>query len=214
MRWIEPFLHSAVQSRTGSVFVKKELFASEAEFERWRGANNPHAVFELSPGALRDIIPLPSDGNTVRLIRNPKNVGVAESANIGIRASTSRFFFRLDADDFLREDAAELLVKYMKDNKDAFCVSCDYHLFNSRNEEKMERRCAVEDPIACGICYRRDEFLQYGGYDRDARHREEELLRKRLGELYIIHHLHMPLLRYRMHELNKTKEPGYQQTQV
>ena len=40
--------------------------------------------------------------------------------------------------------------------------------------------------------------------------REEEELRKRLGEFYNIHYLKMPFYRYRMHGDNKTKEPEYE----
>jgi glycosyltransferase involved in cell wall biosynthesis len=179
--------------------------------------NDAAAILEVKPGAIQSLIPsswwLSENARTIKYIQNPKNVGVAESVNIAVRASTSRFFFRLDADDYLADDAAELLLKYIKANKDAFCVSCDYWLFNDSDEEKLERRCAIEHPIACGIVYRRDAFLQYGGYFR-GRHREEEELRKRLGDAYKIQHLHIPLLRYRMHDNNKTKEKGYAETKV
>lgn len=174
--------------------------------------NDPAQIIEVKPGAINHLM-VSECAQQIKYIRNPKNVGVAESVNIAVRASTSRFFFRLDADDYLADDAAELLLKYIKANKDAFCVSCDYWIFNDEDEEKVERRCAIEHPIACGIIYRRDAFLQYGGYFR-GRHREEEELRKRLGNAYKIQHLHMPLLRYRMHDTNKTKEPGYNATKI
>ena len=62
--------------------------------------------------------------------------------------------------------------------------------------------------------YRRDLLVQFGGYDDSMRHREEEELRKRLGEFYKIHHLKIPFYRYRMHNSNKTKEPEYETWEI
>ena len=62
--------------------------------------------------------------------------------------------------------------------------------------------------------YRRDLLLEYGGYNDDFRHREEEELRKRLGDFYKIHHLKIPFYRYRMHNTNKTKTKEYKELKV
>ena len=53
--------------------------------------------------------------------------------------------------------------------------------------------------------YRKDLLTKAGLYDPRFRHLEEEELRRRLGEVYRIHHLRIPLYRYRMHGANKTK---------
>ena len=58
--------------------------------------------------------------------------------------------------------------------------------------------------------YRRDLLVEMGAYDPNMRHKEEENLRKRLGDFYKIHHLRYPFYRYRMHNKNKTKEPEYE----
>ena len=42
--------------------------------------------------------------NHVTFIQNEENVGVAESSNIGLRASKSQFYIRVDADDFISAD--------------------------------------------------------------------------------------------------------------
>ena len=144
----------------------------------------------------------------IKIIRNEKNVGCAESANRGIKAAKSQFVIRVDADDFVNADMSHFMKTYLESNHDAFCVSCDYVLVNE-HEEVIERKYAEKDNIACGIMYRRDLLLQLGGYNPLMRHREEEELRERLGEFYKIHHLKIPFYRYRMHESNKTKEPEY-----
>jgi glycosyltransferase involved in cell wall biosynthesis len=144
----------------------------------------------------------------VRLVQNVENVGVAASANEGLKMSRGQFVIRVDADDFVSADMSHFMKTYLESNHDAFCVSCDYVLVND-HEEVIERKYAEKENISCGIMYRRDLLLELGGYNPLMRHREEEELRKRLGDFYKIHHLRIPFYRYRMHNHNKTKEPAY-----
>lgn len=142
------------------------------------------------------------------LIHTEQNVGVAEAANMGIRQATSEFVVRVDADDYVSERFVYFLSEYLKANKEAFGVACDYILVDE-NERSLERRSAIDWPIACGILYRRDLLIRAGLYDSDFRHREEEELRMRLGADYHLEYMKMPLYRYRMHKSNKTKHPDY-----
>lgn len=151
--------------------------------------------------------------NNIEYIENDKNVGIAEAANIGIRKSKEQFVVRVDSDDFINEDMTFFLRTYLTNNIDAFCVSSDYFLVDEY-ENKLERKYAETDPISCGILYRRDLFLEMGGYNPNMRHREEEELRKRLGDKYRIQHLRMPFYRYRMHKSNKTKQPEYKDWKI
>ena len=68
--------------------------------------------------------------------------------------------------------------------------------------------------ISCGIMYRREDLFSWGGYNESYRHREEEELRKRIGVDYRIMYTPENLYNYRMHDHNKTKEQGYQDTVV
>lgn len=149
----------------------------------------------------------------IRLIINEKNVGCAESANRGIRAAKSQFVIRVDADDFVNTNMCFMMSEYLQNNHDAFCVSCDYVLVDEY-ENILERKSAEKNNISCGIMYRRDLLLEMGGYNSKMRHREEEELRKRLGDYYNIHHLKIPFYRYRMHNSNKTKQPEYKTWQI
>ena len=105
------------------------------------------------------------------------------------------------------------LRTYLLDNLEAFCVSSDYFLVDDY-ENKIERKYAEKDPISCGIMYRKDLFVEMGGYNAGMRHREEEELRKRLGDKYRIHHLRIPFYRYRMHGNNKTKSQEYKEWKI
>ena len=52
-------------------------------------------------------------------------------------------------------------------------------------------------------------MLKAGLYNSKFKHREEEELRSRLGDKYLINNLNLPLYRYRMHLSNKTKSKDY-----
>ena len=149
----------------------------------------------------------------ITFIQNESNVGIAEASNIGLRNSKGQFVVRVDADDFINEDMVFFLRTYLLSNLDAFCVSSDYVLVDEY-ENKIERKYAEKDPISCGIMYRKDLLLELGGYNPNMRHREEEELRKRLGDKYRIHHLRIPFYRYRMHNHNKTKSVEYKEFKV
>ena len=144
----------------------------------------------------------------VRYFRHPKNLGVAAAANTGFREALGQYVARVDADDFVSEMFAFFLTSYLEVNHDLFGVSCDYVLVDD-SENKLERRRADEEPIACGILYRKDMLVKNGLYDESFRHCEEEELRARLGDQYRVERLGMPLYRYRMHSTNKTKLPEY-----
>lgn len=139
------------------------------------------------------------------LIKNPKNLGVAGSANKGILKSKAEFIVRVDADDYVSNDFLRFLIFYLEDNKEAFCVSCDYHYVDD-DENKHKRISYDETPVSCGVMYRKDKLIKLGMYNEEFKHREEEELRARLGSLYKIHNLGISLYRYRKHSSNKTRQ--------
>lgn len=149
----------------------------------------------------------------IRILKTEKNSGVACAANLGIKNALGQFIIRVDADDYVSSEMCYFMKKYLESNHDAFCVSCDYELVDNY-ENLIERKYASKDNISCGIMYRKDLLIELGGYNSNFRHREEEELRKRLGEYYKIHHLNIPFYRYRMHKTNKTKSKEYTQTKV
>jgi glycosyltransferase involved in cell wall biosynthesis len=168
-------------------------------------------VDDCSEDPIDDIIAPFADH--VRLIKNPKNMGVAYSSNIGLKSSKSQYFIRVDADDFITSDMCYIMKRYLETNHDAFCVSSDYYLVDNQ-ENIIERKYAKIDNISCGVMYRKDLLIELGGYNDNFRHKEEEELRKRLGDAYKIHHLEIPFYRYRMHQHNKTKTKEYKLTSI
>tara|TARA_Y100000310_G_C20417119_1_gene684868 strand:- start:197 stop:814 length:618 start_codon:yes stop_codon:yes gene_type:complete len=149
----------------------------------------------------------------IKVLKTKKNSGVAVAANLGIQNCVGQFFFRVDADDYINKDMAFIMKTYLEANHNAFCVSSDY-LMVDEYENSIERKYADKNNISCAIMYRRDLFVKLGGYNPKMRHKEEEELRKRLGNKYSIHHLKIPFYRYRMHNNNKTKQPEYETWEI
>ena len=148
---------------------------------------------------LKDFVGAPN----FRCCSSPRNVGVAEAANIGIRMATGQFVTRVDADDYVAPDFAAKLSSYLLTHADAFCVSCDYHHVDEQGA-RLRTRSARTYPISCGIMYRKAEWLEAGLYSGGWRCREEEELRCRLSDRYAIHHLDEALYFYVLHGNNKT----------
>jgi len=141
----------------------------------------------------------------ITLIKNKKNLGVAGSANEGIKVAKGKYVVRVDSDDFVSHDFLRFLIFFLEDNKDVFCVSCDY-TFTDNSGKKLERINYSDKPISCGVMYRKDLLVKLGMYNKNFKHREEEELRARLGNLYRIKNLNVSLYRYRKHGKNKTTQ--------
>ena len=143
-----------------------------------------------------------------KYIRNKKNLGVASSANNAIKKAKGKYIVRVDSDDYINKDLANILSLYLNENPKKLGVACDYYLVND-NEEKIMQVSSKEKPVACGIMYNKNKLLKAGLYNAKFKHREEEELRNRLRDKYQIQHLNLPLYRYRMHLNNKTKSNDY-----
>lgn len=173
-----------------------------------------HEVILVDDASTDNSLEIISDfKNDINFLSTYKNVGVSSASNLGIKNARGKFVVRVDADDFISEEMCHVMKKYLENNHDAFCVSCDYYLIDE-HEEIIEKKNAEKNPISCGIMYRKDLLLQFNGYKEDQRHREEEELRNRLGDYYKIHHLNIPFYRYRMHNSNKTKTKEYKESKI
>ena len=64
----------------------------------------------------------------------------------------------------------------------------------------------MEKPIGCGVMFKTNHLMEIGLYDEDFQLHEERELRHRFEKKYKIHHLELPLYRYRRHETNITND--------
>lgn len=138
-----------------------------------------------------------------KILKNNQNLGVALTSNIAIKKSRGEYFVRVDSDDYISKNLIQILSFYLDKNPKIFGVSCDY-VFVGNDKEKYKSQSSKEFPISCGIMYRKKLFVNYGMYNEDFKHREEEELRARLGKNYTVDNLKLNLYRYRKHSSNKT----------
>ena len=141
----------------------------------------------------------------VRAFRMENNLGLACARNFGIKKAKGQFVLFLDADDYIHRDLLYVQKLFLEENNSIDAVSTDYWLVDEKGAH-IRHVDALNQPIACGIMFRKDYLYQIGLYDEAFRAREEEDLRIRWSGKYNIHNLPIPLYRYRMHDANLTKD--------
>ena len=141
----------------------------------------------------------------VKVLCNQENMGLPASLNKAITSTRSKFVVRVDADDYVNAAFLEVLYLFLAENPQFDAAACDYLLVDDR-EEVIGRRDAMKEPIACGIMFRTEQLIDIGLYDETFLRHEDRDLRVRFLDRYSIHHVPLPLYRYRRHEENITND--------
>ena len=139
----------------------------------------------------------------IEVLVNKDNLGLPASLNRGIRAARAPYIVRVDSDDYVNTDFLNFMYSFLDMNQHIDAVACDYLTVNDV-EEVIHRHNCMENPIACGIMFRKQHLMEIGLYDEDFRCNEERDLRIRFEKKYTISKLEMPLYRYRQHDNNMT----------
>mgnify|MGYP001464352003 CR=1 FL=1 len=139
----------------------------------------------------------------INIINNDVNLGLPSSLNKAIRSSKGEYIVRVDADDWVSKDFTKLLYTFLENNNYMDAIACDYVTVDN-NGKVIERKNCFEEPIACGIMFKKKHLFDIGLYDEEFQINEERDLRIRFEKNYTIHRLELPLYRYRKHENNMT----------
>ena len=131
-------------------------------------------------------------------IENKKQIGLPGSLNVGIKKIKTRYFVRVDADDFVNENFLSFLVSFIELNKHMDAVAVDYYLVDD-NEKILKRVNCLEKPIGCGIIFRIDQIIKLGMYDKRFLLHEDKDLMIRFLRKFKLSRLELPLYRYRQH---------------
>lgn len=161
-------------------------------------------VDDASSDRTGQLIALFEQYDNIRVLKHETNMGLAASLNTGVRASRGQYFVRVDGDDYVHQDYLYILSMFLEQNKDFGAVACDYLLVRE-NEELISRENCLENPIGCGIMFRRENLISLGMYDPDFRMNEDKDLRLRFEEQHSIVRIPLPLYRYRQHDGNMTR---------
>ncbi|MEW6183474.1 MAG: glycosyltransferase [Bacillota bacterium] len=144
----------------------------------------------------------------VRILVNQQNLGLTRNCNRAIELSCGEYIMRLDADDYLDENALLVLSNTLDRNPEVALVYPDYWTISENGEIlRLERRSKVNDEIelmdvpAHGACsmIRKSCLLDLGGYNEDIRCQDGYDLWLRLIRKYPVSNVNLPLFYYRQH---------------
>jgi len=146
-----------------------------------------------------------SDIMNIRLFNNDVNIGLPASLNVALENSRGRYFFRVDADDYISKHTLYVLSLFLDMNRDYQAVACDYNEVDNLGKT-LARKHSEDDPIACGIMFTYESLCDVGFYDKTYKMREGHELLKRYVKRHNIYYMPMPFYRYRKHNDNRTND--------
>ena len=81
--------------------------------------NEPYEVIVVDDNSKDESIKVASEFKhfkNFKILRNKKNLGVAETSNRGFKIAKGKFIVRIDADDYVSKNFLLFLTYYMKEN--------------------------------------------------------------------------------------------------
>ncbi len=142
------------------------------------------------------------------------NKGLSVTNNIALKTARGTYIMRLDADDFLDENALQIMSGILESNPDVALVFPDYfHVDEEGNILELVRRhdfdeVELYDQPAHGACtmVRRKCLLAMNGYDETFRCQDGWDIWIRFIERYEVRNVNLPLFFYRQHGTNLTRD--------
>lgn len=142
------------------------------------------------------------------------NIGLNRTNNVAIDQTTGRYVMRLDADDYLHENALEVLAGTLARRPDVGLVFPDYFLvdpdgkvFDVVQRHKFDEVTLLDQP-AHGACtmIRRECLEALDGYDESYHCQDGWDLWVRFIRRYGVANVNLPLFYYRQHPDSLTRD--------
>lgn len=138
-------------------------------------------------------------------IFNKLNKGLSYSRNLGIKKSKAKYVFFLDADDYISNDTLFILKRALDENSNWGGVAADYETVN-KDKKIIKRFSSKDNPIACGIMYRKNTIKKVGMFNNKFRFNEDIDFRIRYFKKFKIGNIPIPLYRYTKYKKNLSKD--------
>lgn len=160
-----------------------------------------------------DVLSKYKDHPKVRIIEQ-ENKGLNVTNNIALRLSNGKYIMRLDADDYLDENALLILSNSLDTKPNIGLVYPDYYEVNAQGEilhqvrrKKIGEEVEVLDLPAHGACtmFRRKVLVQLGGYAEIFSCQDGYELWVRFIQKHNPYNINIPLFYYRQHSTSLTK---------
>jgi glycosyltransferase involved in cell wall biosynthesis len=155
----------------------------------------------------------------VRLIKQPRNLGMHANWNAVIRASSGKYVLKLDADDLLHPDHVREQIKVFESYPEVVFAHCACQLIDVNGRflgyERSIHGSFIRDgleewpryvfgPRAVNIVMlRRSAFEQVGGYDERYRYSGDWAMHRSLLRIGSVFYNDQVLARYRVHTVGK-----------
>jgi len=158
---------------------------------------------------IKHIIKLYKDSRII-YFRNEKNVGLAESLNIGFSKANGEYLTWISDDNIFANNAIEIMAQFLENNPQVDFVYTNYYLINEKG--KIIRKVKTKNPryldlgnyIGPSFLYRKKIFEQIGGYNDVFRLAEDYEYWLRIRQKFKMKHLNNFLYYYRKHEHSLT----------
>ena len=141
------------------------------------------------------------------------NRGLSISNNIALRLSNAKYFMRLDADDYLDENALIVMSNILDTKPKVGLVYPDYYVIDEKDEileavrrKKIGKEARLLDLPAHGACtmFRKECLLELGGYAEEFDCQDGYGLWLKFLQSFKPYNVNIPLFYYRQHSSNLT----------
>lgn len=161
-----------------------------------------------------DVLNRYKNNQKIRII-DQENKGLNVTNNIALRLSNGQYVMRLDADDYLDENALLVMSSILDTKPEVGLVYPDYYHINESGEvievvrrEKINEEVQILDLPAHGACtmFRRNLLLQLGGYIEEFSCQDGYELWLRFIRKHSPYNVNIPLFYYRQHSESLTRD--------
>lgn len=153
----------------------------------------------------------------IRIIRNPFNLGVTKSLNIGLSAARGKYIARMDSDDIALPMRFEKQFAFMEDHPDVIMCGTNVEFFGDRSLVTHGRITDMEEyrikllyfspgPMHPTVFFNRELLRKYNvSYDETLQYAQDYGIYSdisKCGRMYVLEDV---LLRYRFHSSQVSK---------